>query len=218
MSRSTRLPGLVATFLFVAIAWAATGFPPDRATDPMPAFADALSGPDEMLRPEESADTDWVARAEALAQQGRLAEAEDLLLQGVAGIPAGWQPIMEEGDTLRTAFWDTPEFLAFVAAHPRLATGRSKRKIISRQFSRQLSQALLDTIEGLGLEPRNNKDHGRQSARTPDAMTRYTTQSLRLVALLVRAIRACSPVSTVYNHSHFAATAVLSALPEMCAA
>ncbi len=71
-----------------------------------------------------------LSRTEALIGQKKFAEAKSSLQAFVAGMPAGWKPVTEEGDNLRVAYWDLEHFLA--CALRERESGNKKRLVWAR--------------------------------------------------------------------------------------
>jgi tetratricopeptide (TPR) repeat protein len=53
----------------------------------------------------------------AAISQNRNADARDLIEQALGFMPANWKPLNEDEQTIRGAFWDMDEFLAYVDGH-----------------------------------------------------------------------------------------------------
>ncbi len=59
--------------------------------------------------------TDFVEEAEGLLAGGHVAEAESLLLSGLADAPNDWEWLVDRGSEREIAFWDEAEFKAYIA-------------------------------------------------------------------------------------------------------
>ena len=57
---------------------------------------------------------DFNKRADELIADGRFAEARTILETAIRDIPPGWKPSQDDGRSLKIAFWDQEEFLAYV--------------------------------------------------------------------------------------------------------
>ncbi len=108
---------------------------------------------------------DWVHESIAAAiSQNRNGDARDLIKRALALMPANWKPLDEDEETIRGAFWDRDEFLAYVGSQ-RAANGKT---IVwtTVSFSKlwwqlagmntseeRLDNALVCIAKGLELEP-----------------------------------------------------------------
>jgi tetratricopeptide (TPR) repeat protein len=70
----------------------------------------------ELLEPPDPSSThqDFNQLADQLIATRRWSEAQSLLDKTIREMPYGWNPIREEADSLKIAFWDQEEFFAYV--------------------------------------------------------------------------------------------------------
>lgn len=90
-------------------------------------------------------------------------EARTLLQEALAGTPFGWKPIREDETDVDCTFWDTDEFLAYMASHPavtksvfwvRPSYSRWWWQLSESYVAEELFQNAIQCIEsGLALEP-----------------------------------------------------------------